>query len=75
MCQIYVFFYEKLISMIVSMVSCEIRFCFVETKKLNRTEYNYKTLALTTGNESWNLGSLATLYAWASKIYVFLFQR
>ena len=53
MSQIYVFCYEKLISMIVSMVSCEIRFCFVETKKLKRTDYSYKTLALTSGDEYW----------------------
>ena len=49
----YVFCYEKWISMIVSMVSCEIRVCSVETQNLNRTEYNYKTEALASGDESW----------------------
>ena len=49
----YVFCYEKWISMIVSIVSCKIRFCSVETQNLNRTEYNYKTEALASGDESW----------------------
>ena len=39
--------------MIVSMVSCEIRFSSVETQNLYRTEYNYKTEALASGDESW----------------------